>query len=245
MNRIALTLIGAAVIALAGCDGTNDSLSGGNNNGYNGVAVDPNTAANGGGGVNGTGHSQDPNSADPAASFPVNNDPATKNVEDNEDGAPDTLARLHTCGKVSVAEIGSILTTRGINMNATAATSAGSLYKNGIAALGAANYGSRVPEATFATTSGATKQMDIFAAASAEIVAKGWSPSACQTGGAAVALFDASGNFTKDGLSCLMGKPAKDEHVALANAAVTQASTPAIGQQIAISTLLSAAHTCL
>ena len=245
MNRIALTLIGAAVFALAGCDGTNDSLSGGGNNGVNGVAVDPNTAANGGGGVNGTGHSQDPNSADPTASFPVNNDPSTKNVDDESAGSPDTEARLHSCGKISVAELSSILTTRGINMGATSPTSAGSLYKNGVAALGAANYGSRVPEASFATTSGATKQMDIFAAASSEIVATTWNPSACQSGGAAVGLFDASGNFTKAGLTCLMGKPAKDEHVALANAAVTQASTPAIGKQIAISALLSAAHTCL
>jgi hypothetical protein len=59
-----------------------------------------------------------------------------------------------------------------------------------------------------------------------------------------VKLFDATGNFTKDGISCLIGKPARDEHVALANAAVTQASTPAIGKQIAISALMAAAHTC-
>lgn len=240
MKKIALTLIGAAVFALAGCDGTNDSLSNGTG-GNQGVAVDPNTS---GGGPNGTGHSQDPNGADPTASFPVNNDPSTKNVDDANDGSPDTVARLHSCGKISVASLKSILATRGINVNNTAANSAGLIYTQGVAALGAANYGSRVPEATFATTSGATKQMDIFAAASSEIVATTWNPSACQSGGAAVKLFDATGNFTKDGLSCLMGKPAKDEHVALANAAVTQASTPAIGKQIAISALMSAAHTC-
>jgi hypothetical protein len=235
MKRIALTLIGAAALMLAGCDGTNDSLSNGQQN-----AVDPYTT---GGGNNGQGHSQDPNGADPSASYPVA-DPAQKSLDDATAGSPDTVARLHSCGKVTVASLKSILATRGVNMGSTTAGSAGQLYSSGVAALGAANYGSRVPEASFATTSGATKQMDIFAAASSEVVMATWNPSACQSGGAAVKLFDASGNFTKDGISCLIGKPARDEHVALANAAVTQASTPAIGKQIAISALMSAAHTC-
>ncbi len=50
------------------------------------------------------------------------------------------------------------------------------------------------------------------------------------------------GKFTKDGLTCLMGKPARDEHVAIANDAITQNGTD--GAKIAIAALLAAAHTC-
>jgi hypothetical protein len=84
-----------------------------------------------------------------------------------------------------------------------------------------------------------SKQMDIFAIAAAEIANANWTPTGCP----GVKMF--SGNqFTKEGISCIIGKPARDEHVALANQAVTQAETPDIGKQIAISALLSAAHTC-
>jgi hypothetical protein len=222
------------MLVLAGCDGTNDTLS----NGNGGVAVATETDTSGGG-PNGESHSQDPNGADPAAPFAAA-DPAQVRLADSTAGSPETVARLHSCGKVTVASLQSILATRGVSTTGTA----GNLYKAGVATLGSANYASRVPEASFATASGMTKQMDIFAAAASEIAATGWAPSACQSNGAPVKLFDASGNFTKDGVSCLIGKPARQEHVDLANAAVTQATTPAIGKQIAISALLSAAHTC-
>jgi hypothetical protein len=238
MKKLALTLISSALLVLAGCDGTNDSLS--NGSGGESVATSPDTA--GGGGPNGENHSQDPNGADPTSSFAAP-DPSQKRVDDATAGSPDVVARLHSCGKVTVQSLQSILATRGINMNGGAG-SAGALYKGGLATLGQANYASRVPEASFATASGMTKQMDIFAAAASEVNMATWNPSACQSGGAAVKLFDGSGNFTKDGVSCLIGKPARQEHVDLANAAVMQASTPAIGKQIAISALLSAAHTC-
>ena len=235
MNRIALTLIGSAMLVLAGCDGTNDSLE----NGASATSFAP--TDNSGGGPNGTNHMQDPNGADPSATYSVAN-PDQKRVDDADPtaGAPDVQARLHGCGKITVGSLASILATRGISAKGTA----GNLYSQGLATLGQANYPSRVPEASFATASGMSKQMDIFAAASSEVTAAAWNPSACQSGGAAVKLFDASGNFTKDSLSCLIGKPASQEYVDLANAAVTQASTKAIGQQIAISALLSAAHTC-
>jgi hypothetical protein len=236
MKQIALTLIGSAMLVLAGCDGTNDSLSNGAS-GNSGTAFAP--SDNSGGGPNGTGHSQDPNGADPSASYAVAN-PDQKRVDDATAGSPDTVARLHSCGKITVASLQSILATRGVSMNGTAE----GLYKGGLPTLGQANYPSRVPEASFATTSGMTKQMDVFAAAASEVTAAAWNPSACQSAGAAVKLFDGSGNFTKDGISCLIGKPASQEYIDLANAAVTQASTPAIGKQLAISALLSAAHTC-
>jgi hypothetical protein len=235
MKLLALTLISSAMLVLAGCDGTNDSLS----NGGGSEAVPSNVDTATGGGPNGTGHSQDPNGADPSATF-APADPSQKRVDDAIAGSPETVARLHSCGKVTVAGLQSILATRGIAMNGTA----GNLYTKGLATLGQANYASRVPEASFATTSGMTKQMDIFAAAATEVNNANWAPSGCQSGGAPVKLYDAAGAFTKDGISCLIGKPARQEHVDLANAAVAQASTPAIGKQIAISALLSAAHTC-
>lgn len=237
MKKLALTLISSAMLVLAGCDGTSDTLS---NGGGESVATNPDLA--GGGGPNGENHSQDPNGADPTSSFAAA-DPAQKRVDDATAGDPATVARLHACGKVTVQSLQSILATRGINVNGTG-NSAGGLYKAGLATLGQANYASRVPEASFATASGMTKQMDIFAAAATEVSAANWAPSACQVSGAPVKMFDASGNFTKDGVSCLLGKPARQEHVDLANAAVMQASTPAIGKNIAISALLSAAHTC-
>ena len=238
MKILALTLISSAMLALAGCDGTNDSLS----NGGGGESVATNTDQAGGGGPNGDNHSQDPNGADPTAAFTAP-DPSQKRVDDATSGSPETIARLHSCGKVSVQSLQSILATRGINVNGGGG-SAGAIYKAGLATLGQANYPSRVPEASFATASGMTKQMDIFAASASEVAMANWAPTGCQVAGAPVKLFDASGNFTKDGVSCLIGKPARQEHVDLANAAVTQASTPAIGKQIAISALLSAAHTC-
>ncbi len=238
MKKLALTLISSALLVLAGCDGTNDSLS----NGGGAESVATNTDQAGGGGPNGENHSQDPNGADPTAPFAAP-DPAQKRVDDATSGSPETIARLHSCGKVTVQSLSSILATRGVNVNGGAG-SAGGIYKAGLATLGQANYASRVPEASFATASGMTKQMDIFAAASTEVSNAAWAPTGCTSGGMPVKLFDASGAFTKDGISCLLGKPARQEHVDLANAAVTQASTPAIGKNIAISALLSAAHTC-
>ena len=55
-------------------------------------------------------------------------------------------------------------------------------------------------------------------------------------------VLGAVGKFTKDGISCLIGKPATDEHVAIANDAITK--NPTDGAKLAIAALLSAAHTC-
>jgi hypothetical protein len=82
------------------------------------------------------------------------------------------------------------------------------------------------------------KMFDIFAMASYDAVGANWSPSACP----GTKALGPDGKFTKDGLSCLMGKPARDEHVAIANDAI--AKNPTDGAKIAIAALLSAAHTC-
>ena len=121
MKKLALTLISSALLVLAGCDGTNDSLS----NGSGGESVATNTDQAGGGGPNGENHSQDPNGADPTAAFAAP-DPAQKRVDDATAGDPATIARLHSCGKVTVQSLQSILATRGINMAGGAASAGGS-----------------------------------------------------------------------------------------------------------------------
>ena len=58
------------------------------------------------------------------------------------------------------------------------------------------------------------------------------------------ALLDQTGNFTKDGISCILGKPATADHVTLANQVISEASDLPTGQQVALAALLEAAQTC-
>src|SRR5262249_42031033 len=145
--------------------------------------------------------------------------------------------------KLSVASIGTILTSRGLTGGGTrpaGAQSGQAIYTNNqtAATLGAANYNGRVPEAPFASTSALSKMFDIYAMGSYDAVAANWTAPACP----GVKVVDAAGKFTKDGLSCLIGKPATEEHLAIANDAI--AKNPTDGAKIAIAALLSAAHTC-
>ena len=225
---LALALVSLGAAALGCSDDNRDSLGG------VGGSSDP----NGTGGATGGEHMNNPNAADPQSNYNAS-DPAAKQAEDAIVGSPEVGARLHSCGKITYAALGNLLTSRGVNVGSATANSAGLVYRNGMAALGTANYQGRVPEAPFYSTSAMSKQMDIFAQAAAEIAATGWNPPGC-TG---VKMFSGA-DFTKEGISCIIGKPARDEHVALANQAIKQAETPEIGKQIAISALLSAAHTC-
>jgi hypothetical protein len=230
--KIALTLA-AAVLALAGC--SNDDRGELTNGGGSAPNNDPSDMGNGD-----VPHNQAANGSDPAMGDNTGKDPSSQRADQAVAGKPETAARLHSCSKIQYASLGSILRTRGVNMGG-GGTTAGGLYTNGGAALGVANYVSRVPEASFASTSSMTKQMDIFAMAASEIAAANWTSTACP----GVKLFDAAGtSFTKDGITCLIGKPARDEHVALANQAIKQAADPNQGKMLAISAMLSAAHTC-
>ncbi len=237
MNSVAFKYAGAALaLSLAaftslGCsNGAQDSLSGDDQ------SVDPNSLA---AGDNTQNHQNDPNTGDNGLT-----DPGTKRDDDTKVGTPEVVARLHSCAKVPYASLGNILASRGVNIKNTTANSAGQLYSTGRSALGVANYGGRVPEAIVASTAAVSKEFDIFVAAAGEIQANIANSTACPQ----VQLLDANGNFTSDGISCLMGKPATDAHVFLANQAVKEAVsnglTPANGQQIAIASILQAAHTC-
>jgi hypothetical protein len=160
-------------------------------------------------------------------------------------GAPEISTRMHSCAKLKYATLGNLLTSLGVNMAKTATPpSAGQLYKGGMQALGAANYGARVREAIEGTTSGDTKVFDIFVQAAPEIVAAMPTQAACMVAGAATMMFDASGKCTKNGISCLQGMPATQDQVDLCNIALTEGSTPQIGQAIAVATILAAANTC-
>ena len=48
----------------------------------------------------------------------------------------------------------------------------------------------------------------------------------------------------RDAVSCLMGKPATDEHVAICNNLVTSGSSLDKGKALAVATILAAAHSC-
>lgn len=233
MKRIALTLISVAAFALAACDGTADTLSDGRTSQGGG---DPNGTA---GGEDTTfDHSNDPGGAAPGADFQPP-DPGQVRVV----GSPEITSRLHSCGKISFKALGDILTSRGLTGGGTrpqGAISGQAIYQQGgtPAAFGGANYNGRVPEAPFASTSAMAKMFDIFTMSSYDAVKDDWTAPACP----GVKVVGADGKFTQDGLSCLMGKPAKAEHLAIANDAI--AKNPTDGAKIAIAALLSAAHTC-
>ncbi len=230
--KIALALA-ATALALAGC--SNDDR--GNLTNGNGGSPTNDPSDMGSGDVP---HNQAPNGSDPSVADNNGSDPSQQRADQAVAGKPETAARLHSCSKISYAALGSILQSRGVKTTG-AATTAGGLYAGGATALGTANYIARIPEASFASTSTMTKQMDVFAMAASEIAAAAWTAPACPS----VKLFDAAGtSFTKDGISCLIGKPARDEHVALANQAIKQAADPNQGKLLAISAMLSAAHTC-
>jgi hypothetical protein len=234
MNRIALTLISLAGLALAACsDGTSDTLSDGRSGGD---TRDPNSTA---GGEDTTfDHSNDPGGAAPGADFQPPEPGQVKLI-----GSPEVTSRLHSCGKMTVASIGGILASRGLTGGGTrpaGALSGQAIFQQASTApaLGGPNYNGRVPEAPFASTSAMAKMFDIFTMASYDAIAPTWTSTACP----GVKVVGADGKFTKDGLSCLMGKPARDEHLAVANDAI--AKNPTDGAKIAIAALLSAAHTC-
>ncbi|MBX3189262.1 MAG: hypothetical protein KF819_19720 [Labilithrix sp.] len=234
MKRIALTLISVAALALGACDGTSDQLTGGPGSRD---PRDPNSTA---GGEDTTfDHNNDPGGTS------ENTNPPAEPSQIKMVGSPEVTSRLHACGKLTVSSLGSILNSRGLvgvqgAQRPQGAQTGLAIYNQGAsaAALGGPNYNGRVPEAPFASTSAMAKMFDIFTMASYDAVAANWTATACPD----VKVLGADGKFTQDGLTCLMGKPAKPEHVAIANDAIAKNATD--GAKIAIAAVLSAAHTC-
>jgi hypothetical protein len=161
-----------------------------------------------------------------------------------EEGPPRYTARVHACPKLRYAAIGRLLASRGVDLGATGELTAGAMWRSSDQALGAANYAARSRENPELTTASASKLFDIFVQAAPEIIANLPSRPECTVAGVGARMFSDLGHCMVDGISCLIGVPAKAGHVDLCNEMVQRASTPEAGRAIAVATLLAAAHTC-
>lgn len=234
MKRFALMSSSVAALLAAslsaGCgDGANGSLLGQSGGGT--VATSPDSLA---GGVDNTHHHfNEAIGGDNGIT-----DPAQKKADDTLVGSPEAVARLHGTQKISYGSLGLLLADLGVDVQGQDPASAGSLFRSGGSALGMPIYANRVPEQIVPSTSSLAKQFDIFTAAAPEIIANLAMSTRCPG-----VVLVANNVFTQDGISCLLGKPARPEHLALANQVVTEATSSDIGTQIAIAALLSASHT--
>src|SRR6185436_19416594 len=121
--------------------------------------------------------------------------------------------------------------------------SAGDLYKTGASALGAPSYANRIRENIGITTSGASREFDIFAAAADQIIAAVPTLPRCQVGGVGPQLFNGA-TCVPEGITCLIGTPAQPTHVQACNLSISTASDQLTGKRIAVAALMAAAYTC-
>jgi hypothetical protein len=176
-------------------------------------------------------------------------DPFEALEQRQSEGPPEVRSRLHSCQKIQNAALRNMLTAFGVDLAATGDPDpAGELYNKGRDALGGANYASRKAESILWTNSGATKAQDIWAMAAGEIIANLPNAPHCQIDGVGPTLFaeDSPGTVTcnDDAVSCLIGRPATEEHLAICNHIVASATDPEKGKRLAVAALLAAAHTC-
>jgi len=172
-------------------------------------------------------------------------DPFEILAQRQEEGPPEIRTRLHSCQKLQITAIRSLLTSFGVNLDATGDPApAGQLLQGGTGALGVANYAARVGETIVWSSAGAAKLFDIFVQAAPEIIANMEASAQCQINGAGVKMFDDANQCNKDAISCLIGKPATADHVAICGNVVKSASTVDKGKNIAVATMLSAAFSC-
>jgi hypothetical protein len=170
-------------------------------------------------------------------------------------GPPEYTAHVHACPKVKYANLGNVLAQVGTDMTGSAGdtTSANQLYLNGASALGAADYSNRIRENIAITTSGMSREYDIFAAAAPSIITAFQSLSTATPNAALAArcgtaqLFNTSTTPTTcnaDGISCLIGVNASSDYVNYCNLTIQNASSDALGQQMAVAVVLASAYTC-
>lgn len=161
-----------------------------------------------------------------------------------QQGPPRFTSRVHSCPKIRYETLGRVLTSVGVNIANNTQLSAGQLYRDGDNALGAPNYQNRIRENLNISTSGASREFDIFAAGADEIIAAVPNLARCQVGGVGPQLFDASNACRADGITCILGMPATASHLDFCNITVMNASDPATGRRLAVAAMLAAAHTC-
>ena len=174
-----------------------------------------------------------------------NKDPMEVLTQRQDEGPPEIRTRLHSCQKIPVVTLRNILENFGVNLSATGdPPTAGQLLDDGAGPLGTAVYDARVGETIVWTSSGAAKQFDIFVQAAPEIIAALPLMTQCQESGTGAMIFDEYGRCLEAGVTCLLGKPATQQHLAICTDLVINASTLEKGKVIAVATLLSAAHSC-
>lgn len=172
-------------------------------------------------------------------------DPFEVLQERQEEGPPEIRTRMHSCQKLQNTAIQNLLEGFGVDLAATAdPPSAGQLFADGKASLGAANYDSRVGESIVWSAAGAAKLFDIFVQAAPEIIANIENVPQCQIDGVGTPMFDGDNKCNEPAVSCLIGRPATDEHLAICNSLVGSGSDIDKGKIIAVASLLSAAHSC-
>ncbi len=179
-------------------------------------------------------------------------DPLEIAQQREEEGSPETRARLHSCQKLPIAALRNLLSDLGVDLEATGdIPTAGQLLAGGGTALGQANYAARMGEDLVWTAAGAAKQFDIFVQAAPEIIAAMPTLPHCQgmgvgeLQGAGVPMFnEADGSCNADAVTCLIGRPATADHLAICKSLVDSASTVENGRVVAVAALLSAAHSC-
>src|SRR5436190_18656443 len=92
----------------------------------------------------------------------------------NKEGPPKYTSHVHSCSKVRYETLGRVLTSLGVanvGVGTAGALTAAGLYNSGDNAMGASNYANRIRENIGISTSGASREFDIFAAAAPEIIA--------------------------------------------------------------------------
>lgn len=161
-----------------------------------------------------------------------------------QEGPERYRARVHSCPKMKYDTMGTVLASRGVDLGATAALSAGALWRGSDQALGAPNYGARQREARELSTATASKLFDIFVQAAPEIIAAMPGRAECTVAGVGASMFNAENQCSADGIACLIGVPATPSHLELCNLTVSRASDVEKGKLIAVASLLAAAHTC-
>ncbi len=159
-----------------------------------------------------------------------------------KEGPPRYTSKVHSCPKIRYRTLGEVLRGVGINPATTTALSAGDLYRNGMNALGGPNYANRIRENISITTSGASREFDIFAAGADEVITAFTNNTVGRCPN--VQLFDASNACRPEGLTCLLGVPATTRHLEFCNLTVRSATDPTVGKRLAVAAILAAANTC-
>jgi hypothetical protein len=160
------------------------------------------------------------------------------------EGPPRYASRVHSCPKPRYRTLGNLLTSRGVDLAATAELSAGALYRGGAQALGAPNYAARTRENIDLGLATTAKLFDIYVQAAPEIIQNLPARPECQVGGVGARLFDASNHCVADGITCLIGVPATATHLEICNQTVGDAADVETGKRLAVAVLAAAAHTC-